>query len=690
MINMEYTEKLFVPKTSAAKVLIPLLDALKWHGGNDKIMEALTDPGDSMDTDSLVETMANLNFKHYKAGRFKASQIDAKMLPVLLVNEKSHMLILSIDGDHAVVFDGDSGLYRQVENNSIRGRIYYFQYADDLTETLIQQQPNWFTKLVYRFKKSLFSIGVLTLLLTLLDLLLPLFVILIYDRILAVHSLEPLMLTFTGILIYIVSSFSLTNIRSSILNYISTRMGTIISQETFTRLVYLSPNYTETASINSQIARIKDFEGLKKFVTSGSFIALFDLVFSSIYIVAIIIIGGWIGIIPVINLILLLLLGFALRPFHKIKMEKLSEDSAQRQQSLIEILKNSGEIKVAGAKTSWIQRLQKFSGAQIMSNYKLGDYVSLSNNIAHFTTNAAILIMIYGAVLQVFAGRMSTGALIGVLMLYWKIAGPIQGAFSLLVQINGLKKSIAQINRFMNLPQDTSLKTNMTITNEIKGYVAFSDVSIRYNAESHPALFNVSFKNAPGQMLGITGHDGAGKSTVLKLILGMYKPQAGRITIDKANIKQLEPLSLRRAISYAPENDMILTGTIRDNFRSYNPSITDGKIMDLAEHTGLSEGLKQFGFDLDTVLDEKMIDEMSVSLKKLLNLTRMLARDANLYLVDAPANYLDSQSVEKIAEVLRDLAKKKDAGVIVCTKDKQILSICDHVIQLNQGRVTAK
>lgn len=684
----EESDKLFSPKSSAAKVLIPLLDALKWQGNNSKIMESLVDSADIMDTDGLMETMANLNFKHYKIGRIKGSEIDKRILPVLIVKGNSHLLILSMDENNCLVYDGKNGIYKQMENKSINGEIYCFQYADDVSDSLIQQQENWFGKLIYRFRKSILSLGLLTLLITLLDLLLPLFVVLIYDRILSIHSVELLLLTLIGIAIYIMSTAFLNHLRDNVLNYISTRMGWIISSQTFTRLVYLSPSYTETASINSQISRIKDFEGLKRFVTSGNFIAIFNLAFSSIYVIAIIFMGGWIGIIPIITLILLILTGFIMRPFHKIKMEKQSETYSQRQQSLIEILKNVDEIKISGSKNNWIERFKKFTSADILSNYKVYDYANLTNNISYFITNASVLVLIYGGVVQVFAGRMTTGGLIGVLMLYWKVIASIRSVFSLLVQISGLKKSVAQINRFMKLPQDSNLKTNMISSKDIKGKVSFIDVSIRYNSNSNPAILNVNFNNYPGQILGITGHDGAGKSTILKLILGMYVPQGGRIIIDNVNIKQLEPLFLRKSISYSPEKDMILSGTLRDNFRSYNPTITDSKIMDLADKTGLSEYFNLFGYGLDTELNEKMINEMSLSFKKLFNLTRMLSRNSKLYLIDQPENHLNRKELEKIIGVIKELAKYQDSSVIISTKDSQILEICDNVVHLNQGRVS--
>lgn len=686
----EVNREKFEANSAAAKVLVPLLDALHWQGDKAKMLEALADDADEMDLDGLAETLANLNFKCIHLGRHSGKHLDPRILPILVVRGAAHFVILSLEGQQALVYDGVQGIYRHIQIHELHGTYYGFKYAEDMSDALVQPQNHWFGKLVYRFRKSFLQVGAITLILTLLDLLLPLFVVLIYDRLLVSQSLEPIFVTGLGVLLYMTTSYALNRMRSRLLNYISTRMGHIISQQTFTRLIYLSPSYTETASINAQIARIKDFEGIKRFVISGSFVDAFDLLFSVIYIIAIFILGGWIGVIPVFTLLLLIMLGVVMRPFHKIKMEKLSETSAQRQQNLIEILRNTDDIKMSGSKTSWLERSKTVISSNILSNFELSDYVSTSNNLSYLITNASVLFMIYGGVLQVFNGLMSTGTLIGVLMLYWKVIGPIRSAFSLAVQINGFVKSVAQINRFMKLPQDTSLKSSMTAAKSIRGQVKFTDVSIRYNNNSNPALFNVSFSNEPGQILGITGHDGAGKTTVLKLILGMYKPQGGRIVIDNVNIKQLEPLSLRRSISYAPDKDILLSGSIRDQFLSYNPGIKDADIEALLTQTGMDEAIKRKGFTLDTHLSESMIRSLPHAFKKRLNLTRMLAREAKLYLIDEPENHLDKQSIAHIKPVIEALAKQNGASVIISTKDEQFLSICDNVLMLNQGRARAK
>lgn len=679
----------FSPKTPDAKILVPLLDALNWQGDRNKLGEVLESNADFMKTDELLEILLSLNFRNYKVKKFRGKDLDERTLPILLVNKNQHLILMSLDDRVVLVYDANLGVYKQMELHSLKGEAYVFKYAEELSDSLLQAQDKWFSKLIYRFKKTFFHIGILTLLITLLDLMLPLLVILIYDRVLTANSVKPIFYVTVGLLIYTVSTYTLNSMRSQSLNYVSTRLGSIISLQTFTRLMYLSPSYTETASINSQISRIKDFEGIKNFVVNGHLISVFDLMFSFVYLIAIFMMGGFIGVIPILTLFVLIVVGTTMRPLHQLKMSRVSENGSMKQQNLMELLKNTEEVKTSGSTEFWMERFKKQNSAQIMSNYELGDYISLTNNFSYFITNASVLLVIYIGVLQVFSGQLTTGALIGILMLYWKIIGSIRTAFGLSVQINALLKSIAQINRFMKLEQDSDLRTSMTPAKDIKGYVRFVDVSIRYRSESAAALLNVNFINKPGEILGITGHDGSGKSTILKLILGMYKPQAGRIIIDNVNIKQIEPLSLRKSIAYTPEKDQLVIGAIRDNFLCYNPNLSDAEISELIDQVGLQKYFNQFGLTLESMLDAHSIEALPMDVKKLLNLARMLGRKANLYLIDEPENYLNQESLFRVIELMRRLAKHQDASVIISTKNAEVMKICDHMIALNQGRIVS-
>ncbi len=636
-----------------------------------------------MTTDDLIDTMANLHFKHQRIVNQKSINLDKRMLPILLVKGEEHYLIIKMDDSVALVFDGSKGRFVKKTLTKLKGDIYSFKYVGELSDSLMHKQNNWFTKLILRFTKSFKLMTFLTMIMTFLDLLIPLFIILIYGQI---GSNDNLPVLIFGVVLYFTSSMILEYLRAVITNYISVRMGTVISQQTFRQLLYLTPSYTETASVSSQVSRIKDFENLKRFTNSGIFINILELGFSIIYIAAMFFMGGWIGVVPIVTFIIVSILGVAMRPFHKVKMEQSSIARSERQGNLLEILKNSEEIKVSGMKDHWINRTKEFSGKSIFKNYNQSNFVSASNNLIYFITNASVMVVIYGGVLRVFDGKLSMGGLIGIILLYWKVLASIRATTSLFVQVSGLTKSINQINRFMKLPQDTNLKSNMVLTKDIKGQILFKDVSIRYNKTSKAALVNVNFKVGNGEILGIRGHDGSGKTTILKLILGMYLPQGGRIIIDNNNIKQLEPLTLRQSVSYSPERDMVFLGSIRSNFKNVNPSITDKQIDGIIHETNLIKYFKWFNYNLDTVIDEKMMSEMSPSFKKILCLSRLLARDVNIYLIDEPENHLDKEELTRVIEIIHELSNRNKT-VVVVSKNESVLSCCDNVITLNQGRL---
>lgn len=673
----------------ADKSIIPLLDALKWQGDNSKIKEAMVVDQDNFDTEAILETMANLNFKNFKLGKIAAKDLPEDVFPVLIEVNSSYYVLVNVDQKKAIAFDCQKEAYCQIDVKDLKGVAYFFQYAQDLEQSLVQPQANWMSKLLYRFRMVFAQVAFITLLLTLLNLLVPVFIVIIFDQIFNSNDLASLFNVALGIIVYLISSYSLSAIRSSLLNNASARMGYIVLSQTYSRLMYLSPSYTETASPTSQMSRIRDFDNIKNFINSEGFIGTFNLLFSPIYIIALIVIGGWIGFVPLVTLAILIIIGLFLRPFHKLKMESLTEASAQRQQSLLEILYNTDKIKSSGIKHIWINRMKKHIGLHLKRSYDLTGYVSKTNNISYFITNVAVLIMIYGGVIKVFEGEMSTGLLIGTLILAWKSMNPIRGAFSMAVQINGLLKSIKQINKFMNLPQDNYLKNTMVANKEIKGRISFRDVSIKYNPASSPALLGVNFDANPMEVFGLTGHDGAGKSTIFKLIMGMYQPQAGRVIIDEMNIKQIEPLTLRRAVSYANERDIILTSTLRECFTSYQPDIEDDEILYLCEQTGFLEHMTFLGYTLDTYIDTKELQRMSGTSKKLLNLTRMLARKATIYLVDEMEDYLDKEAIEKVFDLILRIAKNNIATVMISTQDDWILERCDKILRLDKGKVKA-
>ncbi len=164
------------------------------------------------------------------------------------------------------------------------------------------------------------------------------------------------------------------------------------------------------------------------------------------------------------------------------------------------------------------------------------------------------------SVTNVLAQEMTMGALVACMILVWRVLAPLRSGFVVMLQVERINKSVLQVDRLMNLDIEQHTESLLTLNRELRGDVEFSQVSIRYMSDAHPALLGVSFSVSHGEVLAIAGHDGAGKSTILKLIMGLYRPQAGRIALDNTSLRQMDPLSLRRSIGYAPQTPQFFMG----------------------------------------------------------------------------------------------------------------------------------
>lgn len=671
------------------ELILPLLDALHWKGDDHHIHVYLNANQTDLSVDDLIDLLANLNYKHFDIGYLKGQKILDHMLPLLIEKKDSYILVLKKDQKSALVYDSKNEKYENLPLEDISGRAIGFKYLGDMAEYSSINGKNWFGQFMIRFLSTSKWIVFLTFLMTAIELFVPAFVVMIYDGISDSTRIESLYVLFFGVLIYLSASILMEGYRSSLTNYMSVRMGNVISKETFKKLMYLPPTYTETASISGQINRMKDFDNLKSFVQSGLMVHLIELVLSVVYIAFMFAVGGLLGFIPIGTLLLVLLIDLTFQPFNKRRLEIMSNTRADYTNTMIEVLSHLDLLKSLGLKKKWLDRSKGSIAKSIFAKYQQAKFVSFSNNIVYFITNASVILLIYGGVLMVFSGEMTMGLLIGLILIYWRVLRSIRMSSSILVQVSSLKKSIQQINRFMDLPQDTSLKTNAVLARDIQGNIRFVDVSIRYNKMSKAALINLSFQASQGEIFAISGHDGAGKTTILKLILGMYAPQGGRVLIDGFNIKQLEPITLRQAISYIPDREALFDETIFAHFKLYDPTIDEDRIMDLCQKTGFIKYMLRYGVDLQTRMSHERLMSLPPSFGKLLSITMGLARDVSLFLIDEPENHLSKGEIDLLARVFRRMTYQNKTIVLV-TKSDQLIQISDKHLKLDQGRGRVK
>lgn len=668
-----------------AACLVPLLDALGWHGNHFHLAESLPHGLDTLALSDLLNVLSNLKFGS-KALPVSLDRIDLRTLPCLFLAEGGEPVVL-IKGDRnkILAFDSRQGSYCEMAPTPVKGTAFFFSMTETGGVTLQRQQTEWFQKVLARFGKPFRQGLLISFLLSLLALVMPLFVMTVYDQLPFLREKATLVYIIIGVMVFVASDFGLRLIRSGLLGFVGARLGNIVGNEVFRRILYLPPPFTESASIGSQTARIKDFDSVREFFAGQGLIALFEIPFALLLTLAMVWLGGRIVFVPLGAIALFGLMALIYLPLIKQAGMDGAQAGTTRQDLIMEVLTKMRAIKYTGAANIWLERFRKSSAECTAANYRSAQLAAPINTLTNaLITTAGVATLAVGTT-GVLAGSMSMGALVASMFLVWRILAPLRSAFVVIMQVERIGKSIQQVNRLMNMEIENRSEAILTLNRNIQGRVEFSQVSIRYMPDAHPALLSVSFNVEPGEILVVTGHDGAGKSTLLKLLMGLYQPQAGRITLDNSALRQMDPIALRRTIGYAPQTPQFFYGTIAQNLRLTNPLASTEDMESACAKARVLDEIEALPEGLETRVGDFRIRQYSETFWRRLNLARVLMRKVPILLLDEVVEPLDPTTAESFLQNLLEI--KRSSTLVLVTNHRQYFQIADKVLWLEKGRV---
>ncbi len=668
------------------RCLIPLLDAMKWRGERSFIQDAIPLHAlDNMEEEDLLTTMANLGFESAKY-KFRIDKISPAMLPCFFISAQNEpFVILHSDGERTFVFDGVKQEYIQLLDKKKRGTAIFFRPMEEGAVTLLDKQPYWFANLIARFKTVFVYVSIVSFLLTLLTIISPLFIMFVYDQVQHTSDLASLEMLTVAIAIYILAFAGATHLQSAIMRITSIRLGNIVSNQVIRRVLYLPLSFTEVSSLSSQLARIKDFLNIQTFFGGQAFSTIVDLPFVVLLLIVLFILGGSIVIVPIAALVLFVVSYFFINYFSSKVVKAMSGVNARRQDLLLEILTEFKSIKLSGKKRFWEERFEKLSSDFAFQKFHEAKVNGIINWYSSLLVSLSALLTIYLGVLQVLKGELSPGGLMAVMILVWRILGPMKNGFTIMAQSTSLRRSIKQLDRLMNLPLETAHNRTEALTRQLNDNVEFSKVALRYLPESEPALAGVDAAIQNGESLTICGHEGAGKSSLMKLLTHLYEIQSGRICINGINVKQLSPVLLRKSLTFIPQKIQLFSGTIEQNLKSFSSTATSEEIAKALEKVGLDEEIDNLPDKLQTVVTENNKSSFSEAFVKKLFIAAATLRKSNIMIIDETTRDLDDECMSKLVELFKELKKSKI--LIFVSNQKPIFEVTEKVLWLDSGRV---
>jgi ATP-binding cassette subfamily C protein LapB len=511
----------------------------------------------------------------------------------------------------------------------------------------------------------------------------PLFTMNVYDRVVPNNAIETMWVLAIGIFVVHILDFVLKMTRSYFLELAAKKSDIIISSRLFEKVMDLSMS-EKPKSVGSFANNLRDFDSIRSFLTTSTMTAFIDFPFTIIFLAVITVLGGELVVVPITVISIILIYSFFVKEPLRQSIEATQEASANKNSILIESLVNLETIKTMGASShaqwKWEEATGEIANKGVKSKILSA---TIPNFNAFFTQVNTIAIMIFG-VYKLQEMEMTMGALIAIVMLSGRAISPFGQMASLTTQYQQSKQAYDGLQKIMDMQVERPAEKKFIQRVKFTGDIEFKNVTFKYGEEENPALDNVSLKIRAGEKVGIIGRVGSGKTTVEKLILGLYEPTNGTVSIDGIDIKQIDPADLRKNIAYVPQDIVLFKGTVRQNILMKNPHVSDSSIIEAARVSGseLFTNTHPKGFDMDV---EERGESLSGGQRQSLAIARAFTVDTSIALLDEPTNMMDGATEAYVKHNLYE--KFEDKTIILVTHKYSLLDLVDRVIVFENGKI---
>ena len=619
-----------------------------------------------------------------KARRVPFTAANAAELPtpfVLLARpEFGAFVILGRDGDGFSAFRAVDGAMVRL---SVLEALALGQKA--LLVAPATERRGWHARAIAKVKGVAGELILASLIVNLFALASPLFVMTVYNKVIGQQALDTLGVLALGMAILYAFDFLLRSIRGYISSHTGARMDALIGGEAVHRLLHLPYRHFEDTPTGVVAERVRQLETIRQFFTGQMPMALVDLVFVVVFLGALYYLNPLMGYLVAAAIPVFVAISAVFHRAQRRLIEQNFTALAAKTSMLNETVANAVTVKALGLESEierrWGGRLALSALTAFRAN-NLANVIGVTGTILQQMVGLAIIV--FGARL-VIAGELSVGALIAANLLGSRAIAPMRQVVSAWNQLQEVRAAFHRLDEIMDEAIESEPGARLPAL-AMGGEIAFEGVRFGYGPEHAPALDGLDLVIERGEVVCIMGPSGSGKSTLIKLVLGLYQPEAGRILIDGTDIAHVSPHSLRRQIGVVPQEIQLFAGTVRDNIAMGAPGTEHARVVAAARLAGADDFIQRLPHGYDTVLAERG-GGLSVGQRQLICIARALVREPAMLIMDEPTSALDTASEASLLRRLKQLAGA--LTIVIVSHRSAPAAIADRIAVLVEGKVVA-
>ncbi|WP_374652805.1 type I secretion system permease/ATPase [Dongia sp.] len=635
--------------------------------------------------------------------RKKLDKVDAMTLPaVLLLKDRKACVMLStprdgkvevatpdtMDGSHTMQLSALAELYTG-QMLVVRPKIRLDNRTADMTEA---KGRNWFWANVMRYTPVYLEVVVAALLINFFTIGTSLFSMQVYDRVVPNKAEETLLMLAAGVLLVFFFDFVLRTLRAYFLDVAGKSLDRKVSSSLFQQMLSIRMA-AGPQSAGAFASNIQSYESLRDFFTSATLSAIIDLPFVFIFLIIVWVIAGEVAIVPAVLIPIVIAVSILVQIPMKRAVERSYRESAQKHATLVEAINGLDMIKASSAEGQLQRDWDGYVAASSESAKTSRFWSTIAVNFVMMSSNLAFAGVIMVGCYKIFfhdpastTPALTTGAMVAASMLTSRAMAPLGQIAGLIVRFHQSWTSLQGLNRMMALPIERPHGKVFLRRPLIEGAIEFRNVQFKYPNAQVPALDGVSFRIQPGERVGIVGRIGSGKTTIERLVLGLFEPTEGAVLIDGVDIRQLDPTDLRQSVGCVLQDPHLFFGSVKDNITLGAPYVDEDSVIRAATLAGVDQFVRQHpsGYDMPVGENGRYL---SGGQRQSVAVARAMLLNPPILLLDEPTSSMDNSTENAFKARLGEITQGKT--MLLVTHRNSMLSLVDRLIVLDRGKVVA-
>ncbi len=542
---------------------------------------------------------------------------------------------------------------------------------------------HWFLPSLWKYRRALSSVVVASLFIQLCALATPLLFQITIDKVLVHQGYSTLVLVVVGLIGLGAFHVALTWLRTYVLAHTASRIDVELGAKLFDHMLRLPLAYFETRPTGQTVARVRELESIRAFLTGQGLSSGLDLIFAIIFIAILYVYSPFLATIAVLSLPCYVLIAAATRPSLQARMKEKFEKGALSTQFLVESIVGVQTVKAMAVepvlRSQWEERL----AAYVKASFDALSVANTGQNAIQFVQKITTALVLYFGALAVIRGDLTVGALIAFNMILGQVTAPILRLSQLWQDFQQVKISVERLGDVLNNHPESSALGQANLP-QLKGDVQIRGLTFRYQEGQREVLSNINLHIPAGQVIGIVGPSGSGKSTLTKLVQRLYVPERGQIMVDGIDIAQVDPASLRRQVGVVLQENLLFNKSVHDNIALVNPAMSRAQVIQVARLSGADEFINRLPLGYDTMIEERGAN-LSGGQRQRLAIARALAMNPRILILDEATSALDYESERIIQDNMKHIVRGRT--VIVIAHRLAAVRGCDRIIAVQDGRI---